>query len=83
MNQEELGEISISPNSAETYCFDVPNEVVEIGANELRFVTPTWRPCDYFRTTDRRELGIMLNSIALHYIQRDDEEDRGSDQNRE
>ena len=72
MNQEELGEISITPNSAETYRFDVPSEALEIGANVLRFVTPTWRPCDYFRTTDRRELGIMLDSITLHYVDRND-----------
>ncbi len=73
MNQEKLGGISITPNSARTYRFDVPSEILEIGANELRFVTPTWRPCDYFRTTDKRELGIMLNSITLHYIDRSDE----------
>jgi hypothetical protein len=67
INDTKIGEMTIVPESAQAFSFNVPPEALSTGSNVLTFKTPRWRPSDISRSSDRRELGIMLDSIELDW----------------
>ena len=68
INDYKIGEIKVPPVSRKCFVLEVPDEILFTGFNDLMFKTPTWRPSDFLSSTDNRELGILLESIALHYV---------------
>ncbi len=74
INDHKIGEIKVPPVSRKRFVLEVPDEILVTGFNDLMFKTPTWRPSDFLSSTDNRELGILLESITLHYVDESVEE---------
>jgi hypothetical protein len=67
VNETKIGEMTIVPESLQTFTFSVPSEALSTGSNLLTIKTPGWRPSDTMRSSDKRDLGIMLDSLRLHF----------------
>lgn len=72
INDKAVGEFEVRGDRAQTFRFDVQDELLETGWNELKITTPVWRPSDKLGTKDQRELGIMLDSIIIDYTCEED-----------
>jgi len=66
LNRHRLGQMKIAPETYQTFSFDIPSEILTTTLNELKIETPTWRPRYITDPSDKRRLGIMLDSITLN-----------------
>ena len=68
---DKIADIKILPEVQQDYSFNIAAEIILPELNTLTLKTPIWIPAETYRSDDMRELGLMLDSITIHYTPKD------------
>ena len=74
-NDQRIGEFEAKPEVMNEYSVEVPEGIIFEGFNELKLAVWPWRPADVGKSSDKRELGILLDSITINYDDSENESD--------